>query len=116
MLRTKKNNDGVFVDTKNPDYRRAAQELGLISQDDEYEHAIADAVQYQSAPRLRLLLGHVLLHCEVSDPAKLFYNFYEDLSEDHRNNPLLSADQVLELTLLDMQDILGRAEQTLSNG
>ena len=63
---------GVVRDTHIPDYRRAAEERGLISTDDEYEEALREAAQYRSAPALRHLFALMLLHCELTKPADLF--------------------------------------------
>ena len=109
----KQDDAGEWQNTENPHYRLAAQELGLLASDDENERTLQDAAQYQVPSQLRQLFAHVLLHCEVSKPAALFQSVYEDLSEDFRKRAGLRPEEVRELTLLGLQDVLGRAGVTL---
>ena len=63
---------GAWEDTTKPDYRRAAQELGFVAEDHEYERVLQYASQCRSPAQLRQLFAHILIHCEVADPTKLF--------------------------------------------
>ena len=103
---------GVVRDTHIPDYRRAAEERGLISTDDEYEEALREAAQYRSAPALRHLFALMLLHCELTKPADLFDTLYSELSEDYLKQR--NAEEAYALTLLSLQDTLGQAGRTLT--
>ena len=111
----KKDEDGHWVDTDKPDYRHAAQAMGLTVVDDEYQHTMRDAAQIRTGSQLRQLFAHILLHCEVSNVAALFASCYDDISEDHRHRLGPQIDKILEATLLGIQDILGRASKTLAD-
>ena len=110
--------NGILQDTTKPDYRRAAQELGFVSADDEYELLLQDASRFQRPGQLRQLFAHLLIHCEVADAAKLFATLADDdWGEDFARRLGLSSDsvEVKEKVLQDLQDILARAGQTLES-
>ena len=107
---------GVLRDTTKPDYRKAAQELGFVSTDDEYELLVHDASRFKRLGQLRQLFAHLLIHCEIADEPKLFASLtHNDWGEDFARRLGRPSDsmEVNEKVLEDLQDILARVGQTL---
>ena len=95
-------------------FRAAAEAVGLIDSDDEYELTLESAAATQMPIQFRRFFAHLLLTCEIKDPLHLWTRFAEDLSEDfafkHNN-----ADLAKDLALQDLQRIFENANQRLSN-
>ena len=77
-----------------------------------------DASRFKRPGQLRQLFAHLLLHCEIADEPKLFSSFtHADWGEDCARKLKLPSDSkdVEEKVLVDLQDILARAGQSLEN-
>ena len=77
---------------------------------------VQDASQCQCPAQLRQSFAHILIHCEVAEPAKLFATLKDDEwatgFAHHFNIPSDHA-KVKDMVLIDIQDKLGRAGKTL---
>jgi hypothetical protein len=86
-----------------PTFQAAAEALGLLECDNQWEHCLDDAVVISSARQLRNLFCVILVFCNPSNPYNLFLKYKDDLSEDIlnrlRNNPMVDP------VLVDMQKI-----------
>ena len=101
--------DGVLRDTDKPDYRGAAQELGFVSTDDEYQLRLQDASRFKRPGQLRQIVAQLLLHCEIADEPKLCDTLTDDdWGEDYAHKLKLpsKSDEVKETVLIDLQDII----------
>ncbi|XP_076913694.1 uncharacterized protein LOC143572406 [Bidens hawaiensis] len=63
-------------------YRAACESLGLLADDSEWSIALEEAKAWTTPKELRSLFSHILLHCEVANPIKLFENQWRPMSED----------------------------------
>ena len=106
---------GAEVPTDVPDYRAAAVALGLVQTDDEYYRALDDAVQVKTPAQLRMLFAHLLLYCEVKDPALMFGQYYKELAQDKENVFGRDSGEAKDATLLDLQELLARGGRTLED-
>ncbi|PHU26198.1 Retrovirus-related Pol polyprotein from transposon TNT 1-94 [Capsicum chinense] len=63
-------------------YKEACYALGLLEDDQEWNDCLAEAACWASGNELRNLFVTILIHCQVSDSAKLWRTNYEILSKD----------------------------------
>ncbi|GKE65580.1 hypothetical protein Tco_1519741, partial [Tanacetum coccineum] len=84
---------------------------GLLNDDKEWTHAIAEASFWALAPQLRDIFVIILIFCDVSRPIKLWNKNWEALSEDilHKKRKLfkypelqLSDEQITNYCLLEI--------------
>nr|GEV55738.1 ATP-dependent DNA helicase PIF1-like [Tanacetum cinerariifolium] len=96
-------------------FKAACFAYGLLNDDKEWTHAIAEASIWAMAQQLRDLFVTFLLFCDVSRPLKLWEKNWVRLSEDildkkrkHYKYPELnlSDEQVRNYCLLEIQDLL----------
>lgn len=107
-----------------PTYQLACKELGLIENDEHWNHTLADAVLSDSPNKLRELFVTILLFCAPSDPLKLWEIFNKHLCEDihhrvreQRNNMSIPySDDILNEGLIQIEDKLFElSEKTLAD-
>ncbi|GJZ76324.1 DNA helicase, partial [Tanacetum coccineum] len=65
-----------------PTYRAACEAMGLLGDDREWEIALEEACVSATSPELRSLFSHILLHCDVADPCKLWTKFWKEMGHD----------------------------------
>ncbi|GKF49656.1 ATP-dependent DNA helicase PIF1-like protein [Tanacetum coccineum] len=63
-------------------FKEACFEYGLLHDDKEWSHAIAEASLWALGPQLRDLFVTMLIFCDVSRPQKLWEESWQTLSED----------------------------------
>ena len=88
-------------------FRLAAEARGLVESDAEYSFALQEAASLQHPSRLRQLFAYILLNCEVSDPAGLWDQFRDDLSEDFSTLSARSDDRY-DIALQSLQALFER--------
>lgn len=64
-------------------YVNACVALGLVESDDEWIHALTEAAQWMMPKQLRLLFARIILHCNPSEPIKIWDEFKVKFSEDY---------------------------------
>ncbi|XP_076893525.1 uncharacterized protein LOC143545531 [Bidens hawaiensis] len=79
--------NGTVYDT----YRTACENLGLLMDDNEWSLAFAEAKSWATAKELRNLFAHILLHCEVSNPVRLWENQWRSMAKDFTRNTEIFA-------------------------
>ncbi|XP_076932061.1 ATP-dependent DNA helicase pfh1-like [Bidens hawaiensis] len=67
-------------------YRAACEKLGLLVDDNEWSLAFDEARSWATPKELRMLFAHILLHCEVSNPVRLWENQWTSMAEDFTRN------------------------------
>ncbi|KAG2544672.1 hypothetical protein PVAP13_9KG177801 [Panicum virgatum] len=67
---------------KHPTFRAACEALGLLGDDQEWFHAMADAAHWALPYQLRQLFVTLLLFCEVTNPVKLLDEYTQAMGED----------------------------------
>ncbi|XP_076954306.1 uncharacterized protein LOC143628662 [Bidens hawaiensis] len=81
--------DGVINDT----YRSACGKLGLLVDDNEWLLALDETKAWATPKELRALFAHILLHCEVANPLRLWENQWRSMSDDiTRNTEIFGGD------------------------
>ena len=102
--------DGVLYES----FREAAVALGLANSDEEYAHALEEAVQCRSPSRLRHLFAYMLLHCELAKPLDLWVQFRDEFAADylHRGG---RQDLAFDAALTDVQTVLAQSGKTLED-
>jgi hypothetical protein len=98
-----------------PTFRLACQSLGLLGDDQEWSHALHDAVQWASPYQLRQLFVTILLFCEVADPLKLFSDHSSHMSEDitYRVSRLSSSSSTSSMETFVTSSLLFELEKLL---
>ncbi|KAK9049910.1 hypothetical protein SSX86_031120 [Deinandra increscens subsp. villosa] len=105
-------------------FKDACYALGLLDDDREYIEAIVEASHYGSGHYLRNLFATMLWCNTLSRPEHVWENSWETLSDgivyQRKQNPntqgsSINADQLKNLTLLEIQKILLRNNSSLSN-
>ena len=97
---------------KRDTFRAAAEALGLIETDNEYELTLKAAAEDQMPHRLRLFFAHLLLWTEISEPVKLWNLFRDELSEDFFH-ATKNRHYAIERTLTELQTIVENANRRL---
>ncbi|GJW81635.1 DNA helicase [Tanacetum coccineum] len=64
--------NGVFYLT----YRAACQALSLLGDDKEWDIAFEDACGSATPEELQFLFSHILLHCDMADPSRLWRKYW----------------------------------------
>jgi hypothetical protein len=106
-----------------PTFRAACEALGLLGDDQEWSHALADAAQWATPSQLRHLFVTLLLFCEVTNPKKLFDEHATSMSQDRtyrlNRNSLQgsnsSADIAVSFVLFEVDKLLRDAGYSLSH-
>ncbi|GJS15792.1 ATP-dependent DNA helicase PIF1-like protein, partial [Tanacetum coccineum] len=105
-------------------FKAACFAYGLLNDDKEWTHAIAEASFWVMTPQLRGLFVTILLFCDVSRLLKLWEEKWVRLSEDildkkwkHYKYPELNLldKQVRNYCLLEIQDLLNTHGKSLTD-
>ncbi|KAF3635418.1 hypothetical protein FXO38_13222 [Capsicum annuum] len=105
-------------------YKEACYALGLLEDDQEWNDCLAEAACWASGNELRNLFVMILIHCQVSDSAKLWRTNYEILSKDitslQRNrfqvkDLQLTQKQLEAYTLFEIETILVKMGKSLKD-
>ncbi|GJW14973.1 ATP-dependent DNA helicase PIF1-like protein [Tanacetum coccineum] len=103
-------------------FKAACFAYGLLNDDKEWTHAIAEASFWALGPQLRDLFVIILLFCEVSRPLQLWEENWIALSDDifHKKRKLyrypelqLTEEQLRNYCLLEIQELLNRHGKSL---
>ena len=78
--------------SKDESWRAAAERRGLVDNDAEFQQALADAALIHDPAYLRQIFVLLLIHCEVAEPTALWETQKEELSADHMQRALDSAE------------------------
>ncbi|XP_020094143.1 uncharacterized protein LOC109714116 [Ananas comosus] len=70
--------NGILYET----FRAACDALGLLGDDLEWHQALNEASYWSSALDLRQLFVSIIMFCEVSDPTKLFNDFWKLMADN----------------------------------
>ena len=94
-------------------------ELGLLSDDKEWERALEEAAATRMCPQIREMFVEILLFCFPSNPRALFDDFwttwYDDLQRRaERRGIHLSEEQLHTMVLLDIELRLSSFEKSLA--
>ena len=81
-------------------YRDACLERNLLADDKEWHNCLSENA-YQSPREMRLLIIHIFLECNPSDPKALFDAFADELSNDFNKD--YKASRHTEADLLQLQ-------------
>nr|GEW80945.1 DNA helicase [Tanacetum cinerariifolium] len=69
---------GIFY----PISRAACEALSLLGDDKEWDIAIQEACAFATPTELRSLLAHIILHCDITNPSKLWTKYWKEMSRD----------------------------------
>ncbi|GJT39153.1 putative reverse transcriptase domain-containing protein [Tanacetum coccineum] len=71
-----------------PTCRAACEALCLLGYDNKWDIAMQEACASAKYSQLRFVFAHILTHCEVTDPLKLWTKYWKEMSHDilGRNN------------------------------
>ncbi|KAL6620651.1 hypothetical protein ACP70R_035790 [Stipagrostis hirtigluma subsp. patula] len=107
-----------------PTFQAACEALGLLGDDREWSHAMADAAHWALPHQLRQLFVTLLLFCQVTNPLKLFDEYVQIMGDDMRyhirkhsaniSNSLLEK-QIRSHVLLELDSLLKNAGKTLGH-
>ncbi|GKB66366.1 DNA helicase [Tanacetum coccineum] len=65
-----------------PSYRAACEALGLLGDDKEWEISLKEACGSATLEELRFVFSHILLHCDITNPSKLWNKYWKEMSHD----------------------------------
>ena len=113
--------ENLLVDTTGmlcETYKQVCLNIGLLSDDAEWENVLSEAAGTHMCPQLRELFVSLCLFCEVSNPKHLFEQFWSTWSDDfirkyQQQGLELNDDQLRILTLLDIETRLTSFEKQL---
>ncbi|XP_046688265.1 uncharacterized protein LOC124374004 [Homalodisca vitripennis] len=81
-------------------FQDVARNLGLVEDEEEYNHALREASTFMTGPRLR---SFFVILCNMGAPAALLWeSFKNHLSEDHLERNPLDPELAVKLTLIDI--------------
>ena len=99
-------------------YQEVCRELGLLTDDQEWERVLEESVSTRLCPQIRELYVAILMFCQPANPRGLFDEFWQTWTDDfeqrgrHRNMAL-DSDQLKTMVLLDLQLRLQSFEKEL---
>ncbi|GJZ88908.1 DNA helicase [Tanacetum coccineum] len=65
-----------------PTYRAACEALGLLGDDNKWDIAMQEVCLSATSSQLRFVFAHILTHCEVTNPLKLWTKYWTEMSHD----------------------------------
>ncbi|GKB31098.1 DNA helicase [Tanacetum coccineum] len=107
-----------------PTYRAAYEAMGLLGDDREWEIAFEEACVTATSAELRSLFSHIILHCDVADPSRLWRKFWKEMSHDipervskimQISNYHLNDDSLQGYILYEIEIILSNRDKSLQN-
>ena len=99
-----------------PTYALAAERLGLLENDSEWERALSEACNYQHPKRLRELFCVILVFCNPTNPKYLWERFKDELISDIlRNNNGMEEQAAINLCLIEIDNYLSYNSLSLKN-
>nr|GEX23813.1 DNA helicase [Tanacetum cinerariifolium] len=110
---------GIFY----PTCRAAREALGLL-RDNEWDIAMQEACVSATSPQLRSVYAHILSHCEVTDPLKLWRKYWPQMSHDipgrvlemaNISNYHLNDDSLLGYILYEIEILLNNCGKSLQH-
>ncbi|XP_058810203.1 uncharacterized protein LOC131675291 [Phymastichus coffea] len=96
-----------------PTFIAACLALGLIENDDEWNTAINEGVQWMMPQRLRFFFVRILIHCQPVKPEELWTNFQDALSEDFSTT--WEKDIAYQMAYQDINSILNNEGKSLND-
>ena len=101
-------------------FQETCRELGLLSDDQEWQRVLAEAANTRLCPQLRELYIVILMFCLPSNPRSLFDEFWETWVDDfehqgQKRGLALNKDQLRTMLLLDIELRLQSFEKQLSD-
>ncbi|GKC42571.1 ATP-dependent DNA helicase PIF1, partial [Tanacetum coccineum] len=105
-------------------FKEACFEYGLLHDDKEWSHAIAEASLWALGPQLRDIFVTMLIFCDVSRPQKLWEENWQTLSEDilakkrklfNYPNLQLTNEQIRNYCLIEIKELLHKYGRSLSD-
>lgn len=102
-------------------FQEAAEALGLLQRDDEYEQCLAEAISIiTSGHQLRRFSVTILVFGKPSNPGRLWTTYCEKLSEDYQyqylaNNLTLNIERCVAEALRDINNLLSAYNKSLSD-
>lgn len=99
-------------------YQEVCRELGLLTDDQEWQRVLEESVSTRLCPQIRELYVTILMFCQPANPRSLFDEFWQTWTDDfeqrgrHRNMAL-DDDQLRTMVLLDLQLRLQSFEKEL---
>ncbi|XP_070019675.1 uncharacterized protein [Nicotiana sylvestris] len=94
--------DGISCST----FRESAEKRGLLHCDNSLVECMFEAVSYQMSYSLRHLFATLLVYCNPVNPAELWKQFEDSMSEDFKILPNTNAKDIRYMTLNHINDIL----------
>nr|GEX08262.1 DNA helicase [Tanacetum cinerariifolium] len=65
-----------------PTYQGVCEALGLLGDDKEWDIAMQEASMSATSSELRFVFAHILTHCDVTDPSKLWGKYWSEIGHD----------------------------------
>ncbi|GKA53443.1 hypothetical protein Tco_0746758 [Tanacetum coccineum] len=105
-------------------FKEACFEYGLLHDDKEWSHAIAEASLWALGPQLRDIFVTMLIFCDVSRPQKLWEENWQTLSEDilakkrklfNYPNLQLTNEQIQNYCLIEIKELLHKYGRSLAD-
>ncbi|XP_058810250.1 uncharacterized protein LOC131675336 [Phymastichus coffea] len=96
-----------------PTFSAACLALGLIENDDEWNRAMNEGVQWVMPQRLRCLFVRILIHCQPTKPEELWMTFQDALSEDFSRTQ--EKDLAYQMAYADINRILNDEGRSLED-
>ena len=99
-------------------YQEVCRELGLLTDDQEWQRVLEESVSTRLCPQIRELYVTILMFCQPANPRSLFDEFWQTWTDDfeqrgrHRNMALDDG-QLRTMVLLDLQLRLQSFEKEL---
>ena len=100
-------------------YKEVCSELGLLSDDREWQKILAESAVTRMCPQIREMFTIILIFCQPTNPMTLFEEFWKDWIEDFDYNAKkkgknLSESQLKTMLLLDLDMRLQSYETNLA--
>ncbi|XP_075074829.1 uncharacterized protein LOC142162380 [Nicotiana tabacum] len=87
-------------------FREAAEKRGLLHCDNNLVECMNEATNYQMSYSLRRLFATLLVYCNPANPAELWKQFEDSMSEDFKILPNMNAKDIRFMALNHINDIL----------
>ena len=101
-------------------YKQVCSELGLLSDDREWERVLEECAVTKMCPQIREMFTIILIFCFPSEPLELFNKFWMSWYDDFEHNArrkgqTLSESQLWTMVLLDLDTRLQSFEKDLAS-
>ncbi|KAL6207830.1 hypothetical protein ACLB2K_018783 [Fragaria x ananassa] len=102
-------------DILHPTFKKAAEQRGLLEDDDSIRKCLQEASTIRMPSSLRRLFATILIHCEPHGVRDLWDQFYQFMIEDYTSSSAPNNAHITNRLLRDLNELLAQHSKSISD-